>query len=253
MRDINILLREIVQRHTYNMVRLVHQTDITKLVFSPLMMLGVPYAVSKVTGEQSPHLKQAMISSTKNWLIGFPITHLFFLWARENRIIETGAIPLHRFLRETLLQLFFIDTWFYWAHRLLHTKPLYWLHREHHSFRPTTTMSYVAMSVPEYLSENVGYYIVGPLLWKKLGYTLSARSWAFSNALVAFWAAVFHNNSLSFSCKRVGLNGPREHALHHSHGLKNYNYSLMFLHWDWLMGTYNGNVPRSLRASRQAD
>lgn len=201
-------------------------------------MLGVPYAVMKITGEKSKHLKRAMQSSTRNWLIGFPINYLFFLWARENGVIQTGSIPLRRFIKEVLLQLLFIDTWFYWAHRLLHTKQLYFLHREHHSFRPTTTMSYVAMSVPEYLSENVGYYIGGPLFWKMLGYKLSSRSWAFANAVVAFWASVFHSNSLSFSLKQMNVNGPKEHSLHHRYGLKNYNFSLLFLHWDKLMGTY---------------
>ena len=209
------------------------------MLLSPIAMLGVPYMVMKWSGETSPHLKRALASSTKNWLVGFPINWAFFLWARDRRVIKTGPIPLRRFVREVLLQLLFIDTWFYWAHRLLHTRPLYFLHREHHSFKPTTTMSYVAMSVPEYLSENVGYSVAGPLLWKMLGHQLSSRSWAFSNALVAFWASVFHSNSLSFSFKRINVNGPREHSLHHRHGLRNYNFSLLFLHWDVLMGTYN--------------
>ena len=157
---------------------------------------------------------------------------------QKKNIIETGKIPLRRFIKEVLLQLLFIDTWFYWAHRLLHTKMLYFLHKEHHSFNPTTTMSYVAMSIPEYLTENVAYSIGGPLLWNALGSKLNSRSWAFANALVAFWAAVFHSNSLSFSLKKININGPKEHSLHHSNGLKNYNFSLLFLHWDVLMGTY---------------
>lgn len=209
-----------------------------KVIFSPIAMLGVPYLVMKVIGEKSTNMSRAIMSSTKNWLVGFPINYLFFIWARKKNIIETGAIPLRRFIKEVLAQLLFIDTWFYWIHRLLHTKPLYFLHREHHSFRPTTTMSYVAMSIPEYLIENIGYYVGGPLFWKMLGGKLSSRSWAFANALVAFWAAVFHSNSLTFSLRKFDINGPKEHSLHHSSGLKNYNFSLLFLHWDLLMGTY---------------
>ena len=224
------------------MVSKIKPLSISKFFFSPITMLGVPYLVMKMTGDKSKHMHQAIISSIKNWAVGYPIHYLFFMWARKNNIIETGKIPFRRFIKEVLLQLLFIDTWFYWVHRLLHTKPLYFLHKEHHSFNPTTTMSYVAMSIPEYLTENIGYYIGGPLLWKILGSKLNARSWAFANALVAFWAAVFHSNSLSFSLKKININGPEEHSLHHRHGINNYNFSLLFLHWDLLMGTYKVKV-----------
>ena len=210
----------------------------SKMIFSPIAMLGVPYLITKCIGETSSNMNRAIMSSTKNWLFGFPINYLFFLWARKNHILDSGAIPLRRFIKEVVFQLLFMDTWFYWIHRLIHTKPLFYLHREHHSFRPTTTMSYVAMSIPEYIIENVGYSIGAPLLWKTMGSKLSYRSWSFSNALVAFWAAVFHSNSLSFSLKNLNINGPKEHSLHHSNGRKNYNFSLLFLHWDLLMGTY---------------
>jgi sterol desaturase/sphingolipid hydroxylase (fatty acid hydroxylase superfamily) len=208
------------------------------IIFSLIAMLGVPYVVMKTNKEKSKHMRRAILSSTKNWMVGFPINYLFFRWAIQKNIIEKGKIPLNRFIKEVLLQLLFIDTWFYWAHRLLHTKMLYFLHKEHHSFNPTTTMSYVAMSIPEYLTENIGYSIGGPLLCKTLGSKLNARSWTFANALVAFWAAVFHSNSLSFSLKKFNINGPKEHHVHHANGLKNYNFSLLFLHWDILMGTY---------------
>lgn len=218
-----------------------------KMIFSPIAMLGVPYLVMKMSKEKSKHMNRAILSSTKNWMVGFPINYLFFMWARKNNIIETGKIPLRRFIKEVLLQLLFIDTWFYWAHRLLHTKHLYFLHKEHHSFNPTTTMSYVAMSIPEYLIENIGYYIGGPLLWKILGGKLSSRGWAFANALVAFWASVFHSGSLSFSLKNININGPDEHHLHHKYGMKNYNFSLIFLHWDLLMGTYKDTDKNKLK------
>ena len=100
-------------------------------------------------------------------------------------------------------------------------------------------MSYVAMSVTEYFVENVGYYMTAPFVWHFFGSMLSGRAHALSNAIVAFWAAVFHSSSLKFSLARFGINGPKEHALHHKHGRKNYNFSLMFLHWDRLMGTYH--------------
>ena len=38
--------------------------------------------------------------------------------------------------------------------------------------------------------------------------------------------------------KKFNINGPKEHHVHHANGLKNYNFSLLFLHWDILMGTY---------------
>ena len=135
-----------------------------------------------------------------------------------------------------------MDTWFYWFHRLLHTPLFYFIHREHHSFRPPTTLSYVAMSIPEYFGENVGYYMSAPFVWKALGGKLHARSWAFTNFFVAFWASVFHSNSLTFSLRKLNINGPKEHSLHHRYGLKNHNFSLLFLHWDYFMDTYKSEM-----------
>jgi sterol desaturase/sphingolipid hydroxylase (fatty acid hydroxylase superfamily) len=157
-------------KHIINPLSTIRRLPLSsKMIFSPIAMLGVPYLITKCIGETSSNMNRAIMSSTKNWLVGFPINYLFFLWARKNHILDSGAIPLRRFIKEEVFQLLFMDTWFYWIHRLIHTKPLFYLHREHHSFRPTTTMSYVAMGIPEYLIENVGYFCWSSIILENIG------------------------------------------------------------------------------------
>ena len=142
------------------------------------------------------------------------------------------------FVREFFLICLFMDAWFYWWHRLLHTPLLYELHRHHHSFRPTTTLSYVAMSLFEFVFENLMYFGAPPMIWSVAGDKLNLWSWSFSNLLLLTWASLLHSESLQFSLASMNINGPREHHLHHRHGRKNQNFSLIFLHWDFLCGTY---------------
>ena len=144
------------------------------------------------------------------------------------------------YIIELLGNLVFMDTWFYLLHRLLHTKILYKFHQHHHSYRPTITLSYVAMTLPEFIMENLGYVVLPPILsYKVLGRKMYMSSWLSANLILLIWASLFHSNELkNISTGRYNINGPSDHALHHYYGEKNYNFSLLFTHWDRLFGTY---------------
>ena len=65
-----------------------------KLTFAPMAMLGVPYLVMKVIGEESDLTWAASKSSARNFLLGSPINLGFFFLLRRFNMIEIGASSL---------------------------------------------------------------------------------------------------------------------------------------------------------------
>tara|TARA_B110000438_G_C15743582_1_gene619677 strand:- start:35 stop:586 length:552 start_codon:yes stop_codon:yes gene_type:complete len=104
------------------------------------------------------------------------------------------------------------------SHRILHTKYLYFLHKQHHQNNPSYTTSSFDASLFEFLVGNIGtgvlpmYFIYGSKI-AKVSYTI----------------IVIYNVVLSHSRE-----GP--HIIHHK--LFNYNYGQGLYLFDRLFGTY---------------
>ena len=199
------------------------------------LLIGVPIFVQWVIGE--PHTvdteraRKCVVRNISTLALPAGLYMKFLL--RED-LLDFGELKIQDMFSYFIL-LFFMDTWFYWWHRALHTWPLlYEFHREHHSFRPTTTMSYVAMSLLEFYLENVIYYAVPPLIWYR---KLHVAPWMGANLTLLIWATIFHSNNAQFSTGKFGINGPYEHQAHHRFGLKNGNFGLLFTFWDVMMKT----------------
>ena len=71
-----------------------------------------------------------------------------------------------RILATLLIWHVLFDTWFYWAHRLFHTKWLYKrFHKQHHRFTTPVGISAVYAHPVEDLFVNLGSTFVGPLVF----------------------------------------------------------------------------------------
>lgn len=141
------------------------------------------------------------------------------------------------YLLVSIVGLIFVhDTYFYWAHWLMH-KPLFYkhVHKVHHhstnptplasfSFHPSETLVEIAV-IPLF----IGFVPLHPIALISLmlfsfffnvyghsGYELMPRWWV-SNAFTKY------------------LNTSTHHNLHHKEF--NYNFGLYFNHWDRIMGT----------------
>ena len=205
----------------------------------PVIMIGMPLLIRKILGEERDHdSERAITTISRNIFFTLPLVSGYVNLIRTSQIVDFSVPRASVLAKEVFLITLIMDSWFYWWHRALHTRFLYNFHRHHHSFRPTTTMSYVAMSLFEFVFENLMYFAAPPLIWRALGYTLGFWSWAVANIGLLIWASLFHSEKLRFSLAKFDINGPKEHHVHHRYGLKNGNYSLLFLHWDKLCGTY---------------
>lgn len=139
------------------------------------------------------------------------------------------------------------DTWFYWTHRLMHSRALFrWTHRTHHlSMAPTAWAAYsfspaeaivqasflpVALLVvpahPAVLFIWVAWMVIRNVMGH-CGTELLPRRW------LAGWWGRWMTTTL-------------HHEMHHAYG--HGNYSLYFLWWDRWFGTEHPDYQQRLRA-----
>jgi len=138
------------------------------------------------------------------------------------------------------------DTYFYWAHRMMHHPGLYpYFHRTHHrSVTPTPFAAY-AFDIPEALvmaAFTPLWLLVAPM--HALGLFLFMAFMIVRN--VMGHAGVELMPRRLADSRWIGwINATTHHDLHHQSF--RYNYGLYFTWWDRLMGTEHPDYRRQLR------
>lgn len=125
------------------------------------------------------------------------------------------------------------DAWFYWGHRLMHTKALYKHHFFHHkSVAPTVWSNYSDGYLDAFAMQ--AYYLIAPLLLPIPAVVLIAhRVWDHVNGQIGHSGfEYFADRSTRFPSPMVCVTF---HDQHHEHF--NYNFANFFSIWDRLMGT----------------
>lgn len=56
------------------------------------------------------------------------------------------------------------DFWFYWMHRLVHTKRFYWIHKKHHECKNTVVLASLNVHPIEFLIVDMVVIIGGPFI-----------------------------------------------------------------------------------------
>ena len=136
------------------------------------------------------------------------------------------------------LALFYIveDFGLYWVHRLMHTKPVWRIHRWHHSPTSLYWLSGIRATIPHIALFNLTYVIALPLLHE-------ASAWAFQVIMVEH---IMRNNwmHLNVTWRSSWLEWvfvtPRYHQIHHSTdpAHQRTNLGALLTIWDRLFGTY---------------
>src|SRR5215207_230745 len=141
-----------------------------------------------------------------------------------------------------LANLFVLDLFIYWFHRLQHTVPWMWdVHAVHHAdehFNVTTTTVH---SWLHFIMMAIGVTVPMTILFK----LPAATNWVIGMTLVG-WMFVTHLN-IKFSFGRLSwlIVGPQVHRIHHS-ALRehmNKNFAGYFPVWDIVFGTYYAPKP----------
>merc|ERR1711871_528832 len=117
-----------------------------------------------------------------------------------------------------------MDTWFYWSHRALHLRQLYWIHKQHHRFTTPVGVSAVFAHPIEDALVNLPSTFIGPVLVHNDAHFLTLLIYLalrFNETIDA------HSGFMLPSLWRMPplswLHGGAErHDWHHSHQLGNY-------------------------------
>jgi methylsterol monooxygenase len=140
--------------------------------------------------------------------------------------------PWYVYSWKMIASLMMEDTWHYIAHRTLHHPKLYWIHKQHHTFKAPFSLTAEYAHPIETLALGVGFFIPCVLLCDHLVYfwlwlafralqTAEVHSgyyfWFNPTHLIPFWA------------------GSKFHDFHHEINIGNFASS--FVWWDWLFGT----------------
>ena len=134
------------------------------------------------------------------------------------------------------------DTWFYWGHRLMHTRALYKHHFLHHrSVAPTVWSNYSDSLIDALAMQS--YYLIAPLLLPIPGVVLVIhRLWDHINGQIG------HSGFEYFADRTTRYPSPMVcvtfHDQHHEHF--RYNYANFFSFWDRLCGTLHPGYDRQV-------
>ncbi len=143
------------------------------------------------------------------------------------------------------------DTWFYWMHRLLHTKPFYRpIHRWHHLSLPSVAWS----NNSDTLLDNMflqSYWLAAHLILPIAPVVLLVHKIYDHVSGIIGHSGVEHGGGITFPPSP--FNSVTHHDQHHRYF--NCNYSPHFTIWDRLMGTlhktHDAELKNNLRLHRQ--
>lgn len=138
------------------------------------------------------------------------------------------------------------DAWFYWTHRLMHSRLLFnSFHRTHHLSRLTDPFTGYSLDAPEAIT----YVVFLPMV--SMLYPLHPVSMTLFMAMQLAGNLYIHQGHeffpASFARSRWSywVSSPTSHAMHHYHFVGNYGFFFQF--WDRIMGTCHPDYDEELR------
>ncbi|MEO8530160.1 MAG: sterol desaturase family protein [Deltaproteobacteria bacterium] len=141
------------------------------------------------------------------------------------------------------------DAWFYWGHRLMHTRALYRYHKLHHrSVAPTVWSNYSDSLIDAFAMQS--YYLVAPLILPIPGLVLVVhRLWDHINGQIGHSGfEYFADHTTRFPSPMVCVTF---HDQHHQHF--RYNYANFFSFWDRIGGTLHPRYDQVVATTAEAN
>jgi Delta7-sterol 5-desaturase len=134
------------------------------------------------------------------------------------------------------------DTWFYWAHRLLHTKAFYRFHAPHHRSVAPIVWSNHNESLTEAFF-NQAFYIIIPFILP-IPWQLLVVQKIYDQFTGMLGHAGYEHFASPLGRRPFPLTSTVFHDQHHSHFAYNYGHTFSF--WDRLMGTVHPKYDEKL-------
>ena len=144
-----------------------------------------------------------------------------------------------------LLSMLAYDTWFYWMHRLLHTKPFYRrIHRWHHLSLPSVAWSNNSDTFVDNLFLQ-SYWLAAHLIVPVAPIVLLVHKLYDHVSGIIGHSGVEHGGGITYPPSP--FNSVTHHDQHHRYF--NCNYSPHFTIWDRLMGTLHKTHDEEVKAN----
>lgn len=141
------------------------------------------------------------------------------------------------------------DAWFYWVHRLLHTKLAYPFHAQHHkSVSPTVWTNHHETVVEAFLNQLYFFIVVFvlPIPWQML---VIQKIYDQISGMLGH--SGYEHFASPFSREPWPLASTVFHDQHHSSF--RYNYAHTFSFWDRLMGTLHPTYDATVKSFEASD
>ena len=166
------------------------------------------------------YLNMLPIAST-NALIGAGI-----LSAVDNHLSKKENLNDNYFIANFFLWLIVTDFWFYFMHRLFHTKLLYKYHRVHHDYSYTFGMGAIYAHPLDFLITNI-FPISFPIFWFGIPY--------YHTTIIIMFSTCY---TIIISHGGYKINACKGHLIHHVK--RKHNYGLFI--FDRVLGTHQSSL-----------
>jgi sterol desaturase/sphingolipid hydroxylase (fatty acid hydroxylase superfamily) len=172
--------------------------------------------------------------------------HQFALWFSDANAGDQQP-GLAASIIAILCYLLLSDFFYYWFHRLQHTRLLWSQHRLHHSDKHLNVLT---THRHHWLEEPLRVMIM--ILPMSLIFEIRTVHLVVLTIIITQWVYLLHANlRLSFGPLTSIIAGPQYHRIHHSieAGHRNKNFATYFPVWDILFGTYYRPAPGEFPAT----
>jgi len=144
------------------------------------------------------------------------------------------------------------ETGFYFGHRLIHTKQLYWCHKWHHEFKDVSVLATWYVHPLDALITDIIPAGLPVLIFRMHMYT----TWMFSIPLIlnAAWVHCGYELPLRFNpilFLPLSTQSEETHDLHHRNSAVNFGGAYFF--WDRIMGTFKAPAPLAVLQEHEKD
>lgn len=164
--------------------------------------------------------------------------------------LTPAAFTWWGFILWTALSLLLFDTWFYWFHRLVHSRRLY---KKVHAWHHRATTPTVWANNSDTMLDNLfcqSYWFISPLLLPAPTAVLVAHK--LYDQITGMLGHAGHEYAPGkLSSAPSPLIGTTFHDQHHAHFL--YNFATHFSIWDRLMGTIHPDYDRRVQSFPNTD